>query len=112
MELASVLVVDADVGAREDGETRELETDASSEVDVDLGFGVDVYESSGLDVVALVTNALATNEEFALALLAALDEAGDTLELGFVDEGTDVGAIDVWVADLLGLGLHFWMNLL
>ena len=40
MELASVLVVDADVGAREDGETRELETDASSEVDVDLGFGV------------------------------------------------------------------------
>ena len=55
-ETVGVLVVVADVGAREDGGARGVETDASSEVDVELE--VRVLMGAAMEVSSLVATGL------------------------------------------------------
>src|SRR4051812_49092313 len=54
----------------------------------------------------LVADALTADQQLALALLAALDEARDALELRLIDERADGRVLVLRVANLLGLVLH------
>lgn len=62
----------------------------------------DVSEDGGLDVVALVTVALTTDQEVRTVLLTLIDEAHDPVELRLGDLGTLESVLVEGVADLVG----------
>lgn len=79
---------------------------------MDLAFRVHVCEDCGLDVPSFIADPLTTDEEFALAFLAAFDEAAYAIELCFVDEGTDGRFWFIWVSNIIGFGEHGFLVLL
>lgn len=74
----------------------------------DLHVGADVGEDGGLDEVALVAVAVATNLDSSALLLTGLDVAHDAVELELGDLGTLEGVGSEGVADLVleGAGLE------